>query len=455
MLDLVLQGGLVVNADRAVFADVGIRDGRIAVLAAPGHALAGRRVMDCLGKWLLPGLIDPHVHFNFGDPEHDFATESRSAALGGITCVLSFFRTADFLAGLEPEIARSSSQSVIDYSYHLGLTSHAHVGQLAECYERYGISSHKMYLMYKGAAGQAKGFTEIDDSLLYAALRETARLPGAVMGVHCENVEVVPLLRGELRKAGRADLAAWDEQSPDFLEAENINRVCYFAARAGCPVNIVHLSSREGLEEVRRHRARSKVPIHLETCPHYLFLRRDAAAGVLAKVNPPLRSDGDAEALWEAVLDGTVTTIGSDHVARKRATKGDDLWTASAGFPGVATMLPILLHEGVHRRGLPPERLAALTSANAARNYNIAGKGAIAPGFDADIAIVDPELERRVESATHESFSDYSVYEGMNLRGWPVATIARGRVLADNGALTAEAVDGSGRFITRKAGTRR
>src|SRR5690606_22057239 len=143
---------------------------------------------------------------------------------------------------------------------------------------------------------------------------------GAVLGVHCENVEVIPYLREPLRAAGRSDLAAWDEQSPDFLEAENVHRACYFAAKTNCPVNIVHLSSREALDEVRRHRAARAAPIYVETGPHYLHLTRDVETGVLGKVNPPLRSAGDVDAMWEGVLDGAVTTVASDHVPRKRET---------------------------------------------------------------------------------------------------------------------------------------
>lgn len=452
-LDLLLKDGLIVAADRVVPGSVGIRDGRIAVVAAPGEAFDAARVVDCRDKWIMPGVIDPHVHFGFGDPARDFATESRSAALGGVTFVLSFFRTQDFLQGFEAELARSSAQSVIDYGYHFGLTSHLQVGQLAESYERFGVSSHKIYMMYKGQAGLAKGFTDIDDGLLFAALREAARLPGAVMGVHCENVEVIPQLRDGLRRAGRDDLAAWDEQSPDFLEAENVHRVCYFAAKTGCAVNIVHLSAREGLDEARRHRARTNVPIHVETCPHYLHLTTGTPAGTLAKVNPPVRGAADVEAMWEGVIDGSVTTIGSDHVPRKRATKEKDIWSATNGFPGVATILPIMVHEGFHKRGVPIEKLSALMSANAARIYSVPGKGAVAPGYDADIAVVDPDLERTVDPDALGSFADYSPYEGERLKGWPVMTISRGRILVEDGKLTDVATEGSGRYVRRNRRT--
>jgi dihydropyrimidinase len=449
-LDLFLKGGMLVfPGERVAPGSVGIRGGRIAVIAAPDEHFDAVREVDCGGRWVMPGVIDPHVHFGFGDPATDFSTESRSAALGGVTFVISFFRTKDFVAGFEAELARSSSQSVIDFSYHLGLTGDLHVRQLAECYRRYGVSSYKMYMMYKGQAGLAKGFTDIDDGLLFAAMREAAALPGAVMGVHCENVEVIPYLREPLRAAARDDLATWNEQSPDFLEAENVHRVCYFAAKTGCAANIVHLSSSEALEEVRRHRRRTKVPLYVETCPQYLHLTTGSKAGVLAKVNPPVRDERDVEALWEGVADGTVTTIGSDHVPRKRATKEKDIWSATNGFPGVATILPIMIDEGYHKRQIPIERLSALMSANAARSYMVPNKGALAPGYDADIAIVDPDLERVVDPDTLGSFADYSPYETERLKGWPVMTIARGRIMVEDGHLTDAAIDGSGRYVPR------
>jgi len=452
ILDLLLRDARLVLPDVGVMPGaVGIRDGRIAAILAPDAMLPAERIIDCNGLLLMPGLVDPHVHFGYGSPETDYETEARSAALGGVTSVLSFHRTADPRESLPGERDLAVRQSCIDIGFHIGLTHRLHVDTLAEVAGRFGVTSAKLYLQYKGQAGLSKGFTEIDDGLLYQAMLETRTVPGGVLGVHCENVEVIPALRDPLRRAGRADLAAWDEQSPDFLEAENVHRVGYFAQKTGCPVNIVHLSSREALEEARRHRRRSRVPLTVETCPHYLALTREATAGPLAKVNPPVRSRGDIDALWEGVLDGMVTTIGTDHVPRKRETKRE-IWSATMGLPGVATLLPVLLHEGYHARGVPLERIAALTSANAARLYGLASKGQIAVGRDADLVLVDPDLERTVDPTALESFADYSPFEGMTLKGWPVMTLLRGRVIARDGAIPPDVREKpSGRYLARGA----
>jgi dihydropyrimidinase len=243
-LDLILTNArMALPHDGLTPGVVGIKDGRIAVIAESAADFSAVETIDCHGLWLLPGVVDPHVHFDFGNPETDFQTESRAAALGGTTSILSFHRSKDIRDSFGPVKERAETQSCIDFGLHFGLTSQLHVDTLSEIAHRFGVSSFKLYMMYKGAPGAAKGFTEIDDGLLYTALRATAEIPGAVMGVHCENVEVIPALRGPLKAAGRNDLKAWNEQSPGFLEAENVFRVCYFAAQTNTPVNIVHMSS--------------------------------------------------------------------------------------------------------------------------------------------------------------------------------------------------------------------
>ncbi|SAI14281.1 hydantoinase [Bordetella ansorpii] len=451
-LDLVLTNAqLMLPGQGLTLGTLGVKNGRIAIIAAHGADLgAAAQTIDCGGLWVLPGVIDPHVHFGFGSPETDFETEARTAALGGTTSVLSFHRSKDIRESCDAARDRGERQSCIDFGFHFGITSQLHVETLEEISSQFGVNSYKLYMMYKGAAGLSKGFTDIDDGLLFEALRATARIPGAILGVHCENVEVIPVLRDPLRAAGRDDLKAWNEQSPDFLEAENVHRVCYFASKTHTPVNIVHLSSREALDEVRRHRRRGTDPIYVETCPHYLFLNDESPAGPYAKVNPPVRGQDDVEAMWEGVLDGSITTVGSDHVPRKRETKDKDIWAASNGFPGTGMILPILLHEGYHRRGVPLERLVEIASATSARIYNMPSKGGIVVGRDADLLIVDPDLERTVNPAELESHADYSPYEGMTLKGWPVRTLVRGRTVMQDGRITDDArAHPGGRFLRR------
>ena len=253
-----------------------------------GETLPAAETIVCEGHWIMPGLIDPHVHFGFGSPETDFLTESRSAALGGVTTVISFHRSADF----ENPWPRPASAAFAErdrlrppFRHHQPHPRRT----LAECSQRFGVlviqalpdvqrhgrtrqgvhRDRRRPALRGLAAGRARSRRRAG-----RALRERGSEPGSP--------------RGPLRAAGRDDLGAWDDQSPDFLEAENVHRVCYFAGKVGCAVNIVHLQRREALDEARRHRRRKPAPIYLETCPQYLFLTR-TRAGVLAKVNPPLR----------------------------------------------------------------------------------------------------------------------------------------------------------------------
>ncbi|WP_417672438.1 dihydroorotase [Pseudodonghicola sp.] len=447
--DLILQNGEIVFPGTGVRrGSVAVRDGRIVAILAPGETAAATRVIDCTDRFVMPGLIDPHTHIGFGAKEEDWFTESRTAALGGVTGLFSFWRSDDLGASTDPWRAAAEARSAIDFGFHFGVTARRHVEELPELAHRFGVTSVKVYLMYKGATGAAKGFTEVDDALLFRALQAGAKIKGGVVGVHCENTEVIPVFREPLKAAGRNDLPVWDEQSPGFLETENIFRVAYFGEKAECPVNIVHMSSAESLDLVRRLRHPGRAPIHVETCAHYLSLSRDSEIGVVGKVNPPLRSQADIDGLWEGVRAGDIATIGSDHVPRKLATKGDDIWTASAGFPGIAQILPVLLEEGWRKRGVPIETLAAATSKNVADLYSVANKGRIAPGYDADLVVVDPEAETRVAAADYPSHSDYSPYEGMTFRGAITHTILRGQLLVENGAL-AEDLGAPGQYMHR------
>ena len=220
-----------------------------------------------------------------------------------------------------------------------------------------------------------------------------------------------------------------------------------FAAETGCSAYIVHTSTEDTLAEVRNFREQGG-QVYIETCPHYLTHTYDSPVGTYGKQNPPLRGPDDVEALWEAIADGTVDTIGSDHAPRKGDRKQGSVWTASPGQPNMPVILPVLLSEGVQKRGLPLERVAEISSANVAQIFDLwPRKGSLQVGADADLAIVDLGLERTVTAAGLQGRADYSIYENQTLTGWPVLTMVRGQVVARDGQLIAK--PGQGQYLHR------
>ena len=282
---------------------------------------------------------------------------------------------------------------------------------------------------------------------MFEVLEKLGQRPGTVLCVHTENIEVVWSIRKRLEESGRDDLKAWHESRPPFTEAEAATRAMLFGRETGSTPYIVHTSTAETLAAARSFR-RDGGKVYIETCPHYLSHTYESPVGTYGKQNPPLRSPEDQDALWEAIADGTIDTIGSDHAARLGDRKQGTIWSASPGQPNMPMILPVVLSEGVHARGLPLERVAEITSANVARIFGLwPQKGSLQVGADADIAIIDLNETRTVTAAGLQGRADYSIYEGMELTGWPVRTLVRGKTVSQNGQVMASG--GNGRYIYR------
>ena len=425
--------------------ELGIRDGRIAAILAPGERPAADRTIDAGGQLVVPGIIDAHVHFGLGSDE-DWLTESRAAAIGGVTTVLNYMQSADSYLDVEPrEREKAEAQSVIDFVSHLILMNETHLQEVGAYVDTLDVRSFKYFSNFKGNEGAYMGVEGTDSGFFFALCRAVAEQEGAVLAVHTENIEVVWRLAPELRESGRDDLAAWTESRPDFVEAHDMFTAFLFAEQTGCQIYIPHLSSALGLRVHGEHRRRGGRS-YIETCTHYLMLTQDSERGTLAKVNPPVRTAADREALWDAVADGRISVLGSDHNSRRRERKEGSIWKASAGFAGVTTLLPILLDEGHHTRGISLETLIPAVTSAPARIFGIyPQKGVIAIGSDADLAIVDLEHRQTVDGSSYGSHSDYSVYDGLSLKGWPTATMVRGEVVMEHGEVVAQ--PGHGRRV--------
>jgi len=447
----VLRGGTVVSAERPPERlDLLWADGRISALLAPETAVAEscrERRID--GLHVFPGLIDAHVHFGFGEKITEYSTETAHAALGGVSSVIGFFLNNEAYTDVyQREQGYAQERAHVDYGFHFSTASELHLKELQTYVRDYGVSSFKYFMNFKGEEGRYLGLDGTDDGYFHDLLKEAARIGGLTIVCHTENIEIVNRLRNRaLGAAGINDLLQWEAVKPPITEAENCLKAMFLAETLGATIYIPHMSSRLGLDEVRRWRSRYD-RVFVETCPHYLTHTSDMPLGSMGKANPPFRGRDDQDALWQGLADGAVDVVASDHVPRKRATKEKSFWLASQGFPGTATLLPVLLHEGHHKRGLSLQRVCALLSTRPAQIFGLDDrKGDLRPGLDADLTLVDLNLVRTVKADELGSYSDYSLYDGWTFKGWAVETVVRGETVMRDGRLVGP--PGHGRYLRR------
>jgi dihydropyrimidinase len=463
LVDMVLTNcNLVIPSIGVVRAGVAIDDGLIASIASYANLPKAERVLDVQGNYVLPGVIDPHVHYgnSYGRYSLDFkenvGSESISAAMGGVTTVnvmqrifpssRSYF---DFFEENVPEAQRKASTNFL---LTIGILTDVHVEEMVGYAEKLGVLSFKFFRGYKGREGAGLGATGLDDGTFYGMLRKISQLgDNALACVHCENAEIIRYTTDQTRAQGGADLTRWSEARPDLAEVESIRSAIYLACDATMTrLYIPHVSSAAGIDAVANAKTAGKT-FFAETCPHYLTLtKNDREIGIRGKVNPPLRDRQSVEKLWDRVIDGTIDTIGSDHIPVRLKDKlaDGDIWSAGLGFPGSGTMLPILLHEGFHRRGVGLRRIAELVSYNSARALGLyPRKGAIAPGSDADLTIVNLKKEAKVSSELLQSAAGFTLYEGWTLKGWPVTTMLGGSVIMEDGEFVGR--PGQGKYVRR------
>lgn len=439
-MDLIIRGGTVVTADSQQMWDVGVHDGKVAAVGTPGSLPDAASVIEADGLLVLPGLVDPHVHFGHRvriDGEWVIAADTfldatASAAVGGTTMVIDFAVQRENLAGeaLADRLSSVDGNAVVDYGFHVVLTANnqetvqALPGLIAA-----GAPSWKMYMTYRKQGRMA------EDGLLLAVFEEAARL-NAMVGVHAENSSVSEFRTDRLAEQGKTEPVHFAEAKPDFVESEAIHRALFFAELTGVALYIFHVSTRAGLALIRDARNRG-VKVYAETCPHYLLLSASQYAGAdghLYICSPPLRSSDDAEALWRGIDEGLISIVSSDHCGFGTDTKDrgrHNFLAAPNGLPGAELRLPLLFTDGVKGGLITIQQLVSVLSTNSARTFGLyPKKGALMPGSDADIALVDPNKARTVHAADLQSVVDWSPYEGRRLFGWPVLTLLRGEVIA-------------------------
>jgi dihydropyrimidinase len=450
--DCIVTNGTAVFPDLGPLpADIAVSEGRIAAILEPGSGAAARETIDAAGRHVFPGLIDAHLHFGLSEKTTEYTTETAYAAQGGFATVLGHFLTSvRYTEVFAKEREDAEARAFVDFGFHFGMAKDEHMAELQTYIDELGVTSFKYFTNFKGDEGLYLGLTGTDDSFMYELMRRVSRHPQAMLAIHPENIELVRRYRVEFQSAGRDTLKDWSLAKPPIVEAVDTLRAMFYAEQAGCPIYFVHTSCRMALDEIRRYRARYP-RIHVETCPQYLTHTMESDAGTIGKANPPFRTQEDVDALWQGLADGSIEVVGADHVARKRATKEKNIWQASQGFPGTATILQVLLSEGYHKGRLSLQRVAQLLASNPARIFGLdKRKGALFVGADADLTIVDLEKTRTVRAAELGSYSDYSLYDGWSFKGWPVLTMVRGVTVMRDGAIVGPA--GHGRFLKRPLG---
>jgi dihydropyrimidinase len=453
--DIVIRGGTVVTAGDSFRADIGIRGETIATI---GLGLEGDRVIDASGRLVLPGGIDSHCHVEQLESdgsvhEESFATAARSAFAGGTTTLIPFapqFK-GEAIAGRAGDYAARAARSPIDYTLHQIITDPPEAvltGELPGILAG-GVRSLKMFLTYDPF--------HVTDAEYLKVLSAAKRL-GATVCVHCENYEAIRWRSEALLRAGHPEPASHALSRPKVVEREATHRAIALAELVDQPIHIFHVSCAEVAEEIARARARG-VKVTGETCPQYLVLTAEEMArpgreGAKFMCSPSPREAGDAEGLWAAIRAGTLDIISSDHCGYSydgpngKAINGTDadFTRIPNGVPGLAARMAITFSEGVAKGRITVNDFVALTATTPAKRFGLYGrKGSVAPGFDADLVIWDADRAVTLTNALMQHAIDYTPYEGLEVTGWPIMTIARGSIVMEDGRVSAR--EGQGRFL--------
>jgi dihydropyrimidinase len=448
--DLCLRGGRAMLPGVGLTeADVYVKDGKIAAIGSSAAPLDAAEVVDASGRWILPGVIDAHVHLgqDISAPKtvEDAELETASAAAGGVTTMLAYLMSPEPYEDVFPgakEVMAANSHT--DFGFHFCVVTADQVKKMGSYAEDMGVSSFKVFTNFRGKEGAYLGLPGNDDAFLFDALEAAAR-SGTMIAQHAENIELVWRLRETTVQDPDAGLAGWNAVRPAYVEAEAEGRVGYLASVTGASAYAVHVTSPESLAAIERQKG-NYPNLFVETCPHYLTLNINSPVGSRGKVNPPLRRPEDNEALWAAVSNGQIDVLGSDHVPRHFSAKDKDIWSASAGFPGSGTMFPLFLSEAL-RRGIPLETVVSMTATRPAQIFGMGSrKGALKLGYDADFVVVNPDKGFEVTAATQHSGAGYSVWEGWNSDVSIEHTIVRGRFAVRDGQLTRN----TGQFVPRR-----
>ena len=453
-VDTIIRGGQVVTSSQVYESAVAISGEKIAAIG-PEHLLPpADNYIDAEGKFVLPGLIDAHVHL---DGHDNYELGALAAARAGLTTLIPFGTyTLEGDETLPQAINRTREQidsvALVDFAFHFILQNRPSIlNSLPEAMTM-GVKSYKMFMTYKKRPGRM-----CDDDYICNAMDMVSQ-GGGVLQLHCESGNIIEYLENKLIGEGHTHPTDFPTACPDWGEAEAINRAVKMGAAARCRTYVVHLSTQLGLERIKQAQGQGQL-VWTETCPQYLLLSdaEMARVGPLAKIGPPLRpEDGpDRDALWRGLEQGHTSIVASDHSPHPQELKQvgwDNIFVTPEGTsvpfgsPGMETIVSLMYSEGVVKRGLPIWWLARVMSENPARIFGLfPRKGIIQVGSDADLLILDPQGDRVITARDHHSNAGYTLFEGWEVKGRPWMTLLRGKVLLDQGEL--RQLPGVGQFI--------
>jgi dihydropyrimidinase len=455
--DTIIKNATIVTAVDTTLADVGISGGKISAIAAQLPAENATQTIDASNRLLLPGGIDVHTHLDmpFGGTTSadDFQTGTIAAAFGGTTTLIDFaiqYKGQTLRHAFDTWMKKAHDKATIDYAFHCIITDlgSAQLEEMADLI-REGVTSFKLFMAYPGVF-------MLDDASIFRAMSQAAKHSGLIC-MHAENGGAIDVIVQQALAEGKRAPKYHALTRPTTAEAEATSRAIALAEMAGCPVYIVHLSCNDALEKVREARDRG-LPAYAETCPQYLYLSLDnmnapGFEGAKYVFTPPLREKWHQEKLWHGLTHDTLQVVSTDHCPfcfKEQKELGiDDFTKIPNGGPGIEHRLSLIYTGGVHGKRFSPNRFVEVVATAPAKLFGLyPRKGTIAVGSDADLVIFDPNEEQVISAKTHHMRVDYSMFEGIQIKGVPKTVLSHGRPVIDAGQFVGR--PGNGQFLRRQ-----
>lgn len=454
-MNIIIQNATLITSTKVFTSDIRIEDEKIIEIGENIPISNSDQTIDATGKYVIPGGIDPHVHLHLytgaGYSSDDFYSGSVAALFGGTTSVIDFV-TPEKDQSLVEALAlrkREAEHSLIDFSFHVSpIDWHTQIETELEQCKQMGITSFKVYLAYLQSIG-------LDQEVFGKVLQKVAEIGGMVT-IHCEMGKEIDQLRDQFVAEGKVEPKYHPLSRPDYLEAEAVQMAIEMAAKADCPIYIVHVSSEASLKHIENAQAKG-LKVFGETCPQYLLLNDEKYQGEFIEtspfiMSPPLRKTLDNAALWQSIKSGHIQTIGTDHcpfMMRQKELGIYDFRKIANGAGGIEHRLELLYTYGVLKNKITLQEWVSLCSTAPAKIFGMyPQKGDLALGTDADLVIWNPDFERTISVANHRQNCDSNIYEGFRVKGKAETVIRRGEIMIENGKLNPSTQ--MGKFITRK-----